>query len=71
HALMMIAAIEANGERQIMFVGDTGCFPDTALAQAVKAIATKREIEFHIHLLATSRAGREAVIIDLSQARRS
>ena len=71
HVVAMIAALEPDGERRIIFLGDTGCFPDLALAEAVKALPAKREVEFHVHLLATSRAERAAMIADLAQAPRS
>jgi hypothetical protein len=71
HVVAMIAAVDPDGERRIIFIGDTGCFPDLALATAVKGIPADREIEFHVHLLATSRAERAAMIADLTHTRRS
>jgi hypothetical protein len=71
HAVTMIATVEPDGERRIIFVGDTGCFPDILLANAARKSPADREIEFHVHLLATSRAQRSAVVADLVQARRS
>jgi hypothetical protein len=71
HVVAMIVASDPDGERRILFIDDTGCFPDLALAKAVNGIPADREIELHLHLLATSRAERAAMIADLAQARRS
>jgi hypothetical protein len=71
HVVAMIVARDPDGERRIMFIGDTGCFPELALARAMKEIPVASEIEFHFHLLATSRAERNAMIADLAQADRS
>jgi hypothetical protein len=71
HVVAMIVARDPDGERRIMFIGDTGCFPELALARAAKEIPVASEIEFHFHLLATSRAERNAMIADLAQADRS
>jgi hypothetical protein len=71
HVVAMIAAVDPDGERRIIFIDDTGCFPDLALATALKGTPVVREIEFHVHLLATSRAERTAMIADLTHARRS
>jgi hypothetical protein len=71
HVVAMIVARDPDGERRIVFIDDTGCFPDLALAKAVKGIAAEREVELHVHLLATSCTERAAMIADLSQARRS
>jgi hypothetical protein len=72
HVVMLVAAVQRDGARNVHFVVDTGSFPDIALAKASTEWAKAgREIEFHVHLLATSLAERRAVIADLSQARRS
>jgi hypothetical protein len=67
NAVAMVARIEPDGARRIIFIGDTGCFPDILFAEAANHIPADGEVEFHVHLLATSRAGRAAVIADLSQ----
>ena len=71
HVVAIIAALDPDGERRIMFIGDTGCFPDLALAKAASEIPAASDIEFHFHLLATSRVERAAMIADLAQAGRS
>ena len=71
HVVAMIVTRDPDGERRIMFIGDTGCFPELALARAAKEIPVAGEIEFHFHMLATSRAERNAMIADLAQAGRS
>jgi hypothetical protein len=71
HVVAMIVARDVDGERRIMFIDDTGGFPDLTLAKAVTGIPAEREVEFHFHLLATSRPERAAMIADLSQASRS
>jgi hypothetical protein len=61
------AAIDENNERRIIFIADTGLLPDVALARArEKAAACDCAIEFHVHLLASSRRERAAAIADLS-----
>jgi hypothetical protein len=66
HAVLIVAAVDKDEERRIIFVADTGCFPELAFANAAQEIPTDREIEFHVHLLATSRAERATVVADLS-----
>ncbi len=69
-AVLVVAALGRNGERRIVFVADTGCFPDLVLAKAATMRAEKDEtLEFHVHLLAHSLTERCAVIEDISQAR--
>jgi hypothetical protein len=70
-AVVIVASVEPNGARRVIFTGDTGFFPDIVLAGASKTGPADREIEFHMHLLATSAAQRTAVIADLAQAARS
>jgi hypothetical protein len=61
------AAIDENNERRIIFVADTGILPDVVLARArEKAAACDCAVEFHVHLLASSRRERAAAIADLS-----
>jgi hypothetical protein len=68
-AIVIVAASHADGGRRVIFIADTGCFPEIAFAKAL-ALADG-EAEFHVHLLARSRAERQAVMDDLSQAPRS
>jgi hypothetical protein len=71
HAVAMIASVGRDGERRALCVEDTGSFPDISLAKAAARIPDGEEFEFHVHLLATSRIERAAVVADLSQACRS
>jgi hypothetical protein len=69
-AVLVVAAVGRNGERRILFVADTGCFPDLVLAKATAMRAEKDEtLEFHVHLLAHSLTERCALIEDISQPR--
>jgi hypothetical protein len=72
HAVILVAAVAAAGDRTALFIADTGWFPEIVLAEAAtKGTRTAVKIEFHFHLLANSPAGREALIADLSHAPRS
>jgi hypothetical protein len=71
HAVALIATLGRDGERRAIAVEDTGCFPDISLAKGVATIPTGDAFEVHIHLLATSRMERAALVADLAQARRS
>ena len=71
HAVMIVAAVLSDHGRRMIFIGDTGCFPEIALSEAAKPRPAEGAIEFHVHLLARSRAERIAVISDLAQPRRS
>lgn len=72
HVVIIVAAVEADGERKALFIADSGWFPDIVFARAAaKWKSAGAEIEFHIHLLATSPAERRALIADLSHAPRS
>lgn len=69
-ALMIVADTTADGDWRLLSIGDTGCFPDLALAKARGRKADGR-LELHLHLLARSRAERIAAISDLSHLARS
>jgi hypothetical protein len=71
HAVLIIWALGQDRARRVIFIGDTGAFPDIVFANAEKGSGAERGIEFHIHLLATSRAERVAVMADLSHFWRS
>jgi hypothetical protein len=72
HAVMIVATVNAAGERTAVFIADTSCFPEIVLANAAeKWMKVEAGIEFHIHLLANSTAERRALIADLSHAPRS
>ena len=66
HAVMIIAAAAPDGERRIVSIAETGCFPDIVLAKAAATGVAHGALEIHIHLLAQSRAERIAVIADLA-----
>jgi hypothetical protein len=72
HAVLIVAAADAGGDRVALTMSDTGCFPEIVLANAANKWARgDATIEFHVHLLANSAAGREALIADLSHPPRS
>ena len=66
HAVMIVAAASSTDERRVAAIVDTGCFPDVAMAKAAGGA-----VELHVHLLAQSRAERDAVIADLAHLYRS
>ena len=65
HAVLMVAATTPDGERRILSIVETGCFPDIALAKAAATTSGDGALEFHIHLLARSPAERSKLIGDL------
>jgi len=65
-AVLVVAAALPDGDRQILFAADTGCFPDMVVANA--AARFTGELEFHVHLLATSAEARRALIADICHA---
>jgi hypothetical protein len=68
-AILIVATIDARGERRIVFIADTGVLPELALTQASRMTAAlESPVEFHVHLLAVSRAERMATINDLGPA---
>jgi len=69
-ALMIVAEATADGNRRVLSIGDTGCFPDLALAKARGCKAGGR-LELHVHLLTRSRAERLAAINDLAHFERN
>ncbi len=65
-AVLIVAMRSADGLSRIAMICDTGSLPDLALVRARDVAATPGEsVECHIHLLAASRAERDAVINDL------
>jgi hypothetical protein len=65
-AVMMVIAAAPEDQQRIVAISLTGCFPGIDLAAAGRLHAADSRIEFHIHLLARSRADRLAVIADLA-----
>ena len=67
--VLMIAAVEADESRRIVFIADTGVLPELTIARARKVAASiDGPVEFHVHLLAGSRPERAAAIEDLRPA---
>lgn len=72
HAVILVAAVDGAGERKARCIVDTGWFPEIVLANAATTwMGAGITIEFHVHLLANSPAGRQALIADLSHPARS
>ncbi len=66
-AVLVGAAVEPDGARRILFIADTGAFPEPVLDRARRTLAKARnKVEFHVHLLALSPRERMAVIADLA-----
>jgi hypothetical protein len=66
NAVLIVATRDDHGETRIVFAADTGALPDVALARAKEETSDLSTVEFHIHLLAGSRAARRALIEDLA-----
>jgi hypothetical protein len=68
-AVLIAAAVGADGRRRALAFADTGAFPEPLLARALKALSNVAErMEFHLHLLAASPAERSAALDDLQAA---
>ena len=68
-AVLIAAAVGADGRRRALALADTGVFPEPVLARAAKSLANVAErVEFHLHLLAASPVERHAALDDLSAA---
>jgi hypothetical protein len=68
-AVLIAAAVGADGRRRALTLLDTGIFPESVVARATKSLSNFPErVEFHLHLLASSSAERQAVLEDLSAA---
>ena len=66
-AVLVGAAVQADGARRILFIADTGAFPEPVLERARAALAGARaKVELHVHLLAESPGDRAALIGDLA-----
>jgi hypothetical protein len=68
-AVLVVASALVNGDRKIVFVADTGCFPDMVVAKA--AAKFEGAFEFHVHLLARAPDERRALMADISHPGRS
>jgi hypothetical protein len=67
--VLIVAVVDANEARRIVFIADTGVLPELTIASARKAAAAvEGDVEFHVHLLAGSRWERAAAIEDLVPA---
>ena len=68
-AVLIAAAVDADGRRRALAFADTGVFPEPILARAAKSLSKVAErVEFHLHLLAASPAERRAALDDLQAA---
>jgi hypothetical protein len=68
-AVLIAAAVDADGRRRALALADTGVFPEPVLARTAKFAASVAErVEFHLHLLAASPAERRAALDDLAAA---
>jgi len=68
-AVLIAAAVDADGHRHALALTDTGVFPEPLLARTVRALSNGPErVEFHLHLLAASSAERRAALDDLAAA---
>jgi hypothetical protein len=71
NALLLVAVRDSSDRLRVVSMGDTGAFPEQAIAQAKrksKRLEFEAGLEFQIHLLSASRAGREAAAADLAHA---
>jgi hypothetical protein len=68
-AVMLAAVRDGSGRRRVVSVRDTGAFPEPVVARAERELrAFGSGLEFHLHLLASSLAEREATVADLAIA---
>ena len=63
-AVLVVASTLADDGGKIVFVVDTGCFPDMIVANAAAKFGDATE--FHVHLLADSPEARRALIADIT-----
>jgi hypothetical protein len=69
NAVMLAAVRDGAGRRRVVSVRDTGAFPEPVVARAERELrAFGAGLEFHLHLLASSLAEREATVADLAIA---
>jgi hypothetical protein len=69
NAVMLAAVRDGAGRRRVVSVRDTGAFPEPVVARAKCELrAFGPGLEFHLHLLASSQAEREATVADLAIA---
>ena len=67
NAVLIGASVAADGERHVLFIADTGAFPEPALARARAVLAdASARVELHVHVLAQSPKERAALIKDIS-----
>jgi hypothetical protein len=68
-AVLLAVIRDMTGQRRVISVRETGSFPEPAVAEAQRELrAFGPGLEFHLHLLATSPAGRGATVADLAIA---
>lgn len=67
NAVMLAAVRDGAGRRRVVSLRDTGAFPVAVVARAKCELrAFGPSLEFHLHLLASSPAEREATVADLA-----
>jgi hypothetical protein len=68
HAVLL-AVVRESSRRRVICVRDTGAFPEPVVARAQRELrAFGLGLEFHLHLLPSSRADRAATVADLAIA---
>src|SRR5580658_3801617 len=67
-AVLLTAVLDDAGRLRVLSVCDTGAFPEPVVARAERELrAYGPGLEFHLHLLASSRADRAAAVADLAR----
>ena len=65
-ALLLAVVRDRDGRRRAVSICDTGPFPESILSRVERDIGESGGgVEFHLHLLARSRAERSATLLDL------
>ncbi len=68
-AVLIAAAVGADGRRRALALAATGVFPEPILSRVATSLSHIAErVEFHLHLLAASAAERRAALDDLCAA---
>jgi hypothetical protein len=66
-AVLLAAVRDDAGRRRVVFVRETGAFPEPVVARAVRELrAFCSGLELHLHLLPSSPEEREATVADLA-----
>jgi hypothetical protein len=71
NAVLLAAVIDHTGRRRMVSVRETGAFPEPVIKRAELELSGYcGRLEFHVHLLASTPAKRDAVLADLAVASR-